>query len=219
MYPHVSSAWLAYLSFGVTALAGLGWLIRRDLRFDAVAVASAEIGVLFTALAIWGGMMWGRPVWGVFWQWDDPRLTTTALLLALYVGYLLLRRLSDDPVRRATRAAVVGLVAAIDIPIVHFSVIWWRSLHQPPTFLSPDKILNPSAPLQFVLALVGMLTAFTLAWTWLLIRRYQLARAELAREEAARSGVIRSARGAAKPAALTGDEGSLGNPSAPEAAR
>ena len=70
MYPHVSSAWLAYLSFGVTALAGLGWLVRRDLRFDAVAVASAEIGVLFTALAIWGGMMWGRPVWGVFWQWD-----------------------------------------------------------------------------------------------------------------------------------------------------
>ena len=220
MYPHVSSAWLAYLSFGVTALAGLGWLIRRDLRFDAVAVASAEIGVLFTALAIWGGMMWGRPVWGVFWQWDDPRLTTTALLLALYVGYLLLRRLSDDPVRRATRAAVVGLVAAIDIPIVHFSVIWWRSLHQPPTFLSPDKILNPSAPLQFVLALVGMLAAFTLAWTWLLIRRYQLARAELAREEAARSGVIRTARGAARPAALGGDESGLVKPSAPpEAAR
>jgi heme exporter protein C len=215
MYPHVSSAWLAYLSFGVTALAGLGWLIRRDLRFDAVAVASAEIGVLFTALAIWGGMMWGRPVWGVFWQWDDPRLTTTALLLALYVGYLLLRRLSDDPVRRATRAAVVGLVAAIDVPIVHFSVIWWRSIHQPPTFLSPDKILNPSAPLQFVLALVGMLTAFTLAWTWLMIRRYQLARAELAREEAARSGVIRTARSAAKPLAPSADDASRAQPTTP----
>ena len=220
MYPHVSSAWLAYLSFGVTALAGLGWLIRRDLRFDAVAVASAEIGVLFTALAIWGGMMWGRPVWGVFWQWDDPRLTTTALLLALYVGYLLLRRLSDDPTRRATRAAVVGLVAAIDIPIVHFSVIWWRSIHQPPTFLSPDKILNPSAPLQFVLALVGMLTAFTLAWTWLMIRRYQLARAELAREEAVRSGVIRTARRSAIPASISGDEAGVAQSNAPvEAAR
>jgi heme exporter protein C len=197
MYPHVASAWLAYLSFGVTALSGIGWLIRRDLRFDSVAVASAEVGVLFTAFTIWGGMMWARPVWGTFWQWEDPRLTTTALLLALYVGYLLIRRLSDDPERRATRAAIVGLVAAIDIPIVHFSVIWWRGLHQTATFLDPNKLLNPSAPLQFVLALVGMLGAFTLAWAWLLIRRYELARAELSREEAARSGVIARARAAA----------------------
>src|SRR4029079_8233557 len=130
MYVHVPSAWLAYLSFGVTALAGIGYLWRRDLRFDAVALAGAEVGVMFTAFAIWGGMMWGRPVWGVFWQWEDPRLTTTALLLALYVGFLLLRRLTDDPARRAARAAVVGLIAAVDIPIVHFSVIWWRGLHQ-----------------------------------------------------------------------------------------
>ena len=124
------SAWLAYLSFGVTALSGIAYLWRRDLRFDAVALAGAEIGVMFTAFAIWGGMMWGRPVWGVFWQWEDPRLTTTALLLALYLGYLLIRRLTEDPYRRATRAAVVGIVAAIDIPIVHFSVEWWRGLHQ-----------------------------------------------------------------------------------------
>jgi heme exporter protein C len=126
MYPHVASAYLAYLSFGVTATAGVLWLWKRDLRFDAVALSGAEIGVMFTAFAIWGGMMWGRPVWGVFWQWEDPRLTTTALLLALYVGYLLQRRLSEDPERRATRSAVVGLIAAVDIPIVHFSVEWWR---------------------------------------------------------------------------------------------
>ncbi len=73
MYPHVASAWLAYLSFGVTALAGIGWLWKRDLRFDAIAVAGAEIGCMFTAFAIWGGMMWGRPIWGVFWQWEDPQ--------------------------------------------------------------------------------------------------------------------------------------------------
>jgi heme exporter protein C len=194
MYPHVASAWLAYLSFGVTALAGIGWLVRRDLRFDAVAVSAAEIGVLFTAFTIWGGMMWARPVWGTFWQWEDPRLTTTALLLALYVGYLLLRRLSDDPWRRATRAAIVGIVAAVDIPIVHFSVIWWRGLHQTATFLDPTKVLHPSAPLQFVLALVGMLAAFSLAWVWLMIRRYQLARAQVEREEAARNALIARAQ-------------------------
>ena len=197
MYVHVPSAWLAYLSFGVTALAGIGYLWRRDLRFDGVAVAGAEIGVMFTAFAIWGGMMWGRPVWGVFWQWEDPRLTTTALLLALYLGYLLFRRLTDDPHRRAARAAVVGLIAAVDIPIVHFSVEWWRGLHQTPTIGSPDKVLNPSAPGLFVLALVSMVAAFTLAWAWLMIRRYHLARIEWQIEEHGRLGRISAARRAA----------------------
>ncbi|MDQ2940666.1 MAG: cytochrome c biogenesis protein CcsA [Chloroflexota bacterium] len=190
MYVHVGSAWVAYLSFSVTALAGVLWLWRRDPRFDAVALAGAEIGVIFTALAIWGGMMWGKPVWGVYWQWEDPRLTTTALLLALYVGYLLLRRLTDDPVRRATRAAVVGLVAAVDIPIVHFSVIWWRGLHQTATIGSPDRILNPAAPLVFVESLLSMALALSLVWGYLMVRRYQLARLEWQREESARRGRI-----------------------------
>ncbi|HEX2222113.1 MAG TPA: cytochrome c biogenesis protein CcsA [Candidatus Limnocylindria bacterium] len=197
MYPHVASAWLGYLSFAVTAVGGLLWLVRRDLRFDAAAHAGAEIGVMFTAFAIWGGMMWGRPVWGVFWQWEDPRLTTTALLLALYVGYLLVRRLTDDPLRRATRAAVVGLVAAVDIPIVHFSVIWWRGLHQPPTFLAPDRVFDPPAPGQFVAALVGMLVAFTLAWAYLMVRRYELARLEQRREEEVRRERVAAVRGEA----------------------
>ena len=201
MYPHVASAWLAYLSFGVTALAGIGWLWKRDLRFDAVALAGAEIGVIFTAFAIWGGMMWGEPVWGVMWQWEDPRLTTTALLLALYVGYLLLRRLTDDPERRATRAAIVGIVAAVDIPIVHFSVEWWRGLHQTATIASPDRVLNPAAPMAFVGTLLGMVAALTLAWGYLMIRRYQLAEAELTREEDARIERLVSAR----PIATTGE--------------
>ena len=199
MYPHVASAWLAYLSFGVTAVAGIGWLWKRDLRLDSVALAGAEIGVMFTFFAIWGGMMWGRPIWGVFWQWEDPRLTTTALLLALYVGYLLLRRLTDDPERRATRAAIVGVVAAVDIPIVHFSVEWWRGLHQTATIASPARVLDPAAPGIFVLALLGTVGAFTLSWMYLMIRRYQLAQVELAREEAARTDLIMSVRAAEVP--------------------
>ena len=196
-YIHPAAAWLAYLSFGVTAAAGIGWLWKRDLRFDSLALAGAEIGVMFTAFTIWAGMMWARPVWGVFWQWEDPRLTTTALLLALYVGYLLFRRLTDDPERRATRAAVIGIVAALDIPIIHFSVEWWRGLHQTPTIGSPDKVLNPSAPGLFVIALVSMVAAFTLAWAWLMIRRYQLARIEWQIEEHGRLGRISAARRAA----------------------
>ena len=194
MYVHVASAWIAYMSFGVTALAGIVYLWRRDLRLDAIALAGAEVGVLFTAFTIWGGMMWGRPVWGVYWQWEDARLTTTALLLALYVGYLLLRRMTDDPARRAGRAAVVGLIAAVDIPIVHFSVLWWRGLHQGPTIGDPSKILHPSAPLLFVLALLAMLGAFTLVWVYLLIRRYQLARLEWQREDDLRRGRVEAAR-------------------------
>jgi len=193
-YIHPAAAWIAYLSFGVTAAAGVGWLWKRDLRFDSVALAGAEIGVLFTAFTIWAGMMWARPVWGVFWQWEDPRLATTALLLALYVGYLLFRRLTDDPVRRATRAAVIGIVAVIDIPIIHFSVEWWRGLHQTATIASPERIMDPAAPAAFVATLLGMMAAFTLVWLYLMIRRYQLAQAELAREERVRLARIEAAR-------------------------
>ncbi len=199
MYVHVASAWLGYLSFGVTALAGILYLWKRDLRFDAMALAGAEVGVMFTAFAIWGGMMWGKPVWGTFWQWEDPRLTTTALLLALYVGYLLLRHLTDDPTRRATRAAIVGIVAAIDIPIVHFSVIWWRGLHQTATFGDPSKLLHPSAPPLFIIALMSMLAAFTIVWVYLMIRRYQLARIEWQIEEHGRLGRINAARRVVQP--------------------
>ena len=98
--------------------------------------------------------------------------------------------------RRATRAAIVGIVAAVDIPIVHFSVEWWRGLHQTATIGSPDKILNPAAPVPFVLTLVGMVLAFTLTWTYLMIRRYQLAQADLGREESARVERIMEARAA-----------------------
>jgi heme exporter protein C len=201
MYIHVATAWLAYLSFGVTALASVWWLIRRDQRADGVALAAAEVGVLFTASTIWAGMMWGRPVWGTFWDWGDPRLTTTAVMLAMYVGYLLLRRLTDEPARRATRAAILGVVAAINIPIVHFSVTWWRGLHQGPTFGSPDTILDPPAPGQFVAALLVMLAAFSLVWLWLVITRYRLARLESNAEEAARRSGLTGLTAASEPSA------------------
>lgn len=199
MYLHVASAWLAYLSFVITAAASIWWLVRHDPRADAVALAGAEVGVVFTASTIWAGMMWGRPVWGTFWDWGDPRLTTTAVLLALYIGYLLIRRLTDEPARRATRAAVVGIIAAIDIPVVHFSVIWWRGLHQGPTFGDPEHVLNPAAPGQFVAALLLMLGAFSLAWLWLMITRYRLARLEWDAEDAVRRSGLAGLAAASEP--------------------
>ena len=122
---HVAVAWLAYLAFGATAVCSALYLLprTRSLAWDRVAGASAEIGVLFLGLLIGVGMIWGKITWGVFWRWD-PRLTTTALLFLMFVGYLALRGMDAAPAVRARRSAVLGIVAALNIPIVHKSVEW-----------------------------------------------------------------------------------------------
>ena len=139
MYLHVPAAWLAYLAFGVTALGSALWLWPRTraMVWDRVAGASAELGVIFTALTLVLGSLWGRPVWGVWWAWD-ARLVTTAVLFFLYLGYLALRRIPAAPEARAKRCAIAALIAFVDVPIVHFSVDWWRTLHQQGTVFNDE---------------------------------------------------------------------------------
>lgn len=180
MYVHVPAAWLAYASFALTLVGSVGWLWRRDLRFDRLAAAAAEVGVFFTGLAIVLGSVWGKPVWGVWWTWD-PRLVTTALLFFVYLGYLALRRAVPDRVDRARRSAIFGVVAFVQVPIVHFSVLWWRALHQPPTVLRPG---DPTIDHVMLFALLLNLIAFTLLGAWLLRTRLRLARDEDAYEDA-----------------------------------
>jgi heme exporter protein C len=179
MYLHVPVAWLAYLAFGVTALASLLYLLpwTRRPRWDLLAGASAEIGTLFTALTILDGSLWARPVWGIWWTWD-ARLVTTAVLLFLYLGYLALRRVPAPADRRARRCAVVALIAFADVPVVHLSVIWWRTLHQQPTVLNPE--LSPQIHGVMAVTLLWGVAAFTLLYAVLLRQRYRLARAEAA---------------------------------------
>lgn len=182
MYVHVPAAWLAYLAFAVTALGSALYLLprTRSLVWDRVAGASAEIGVLFTGLTLALGMLWGRPVWGVYWTWD-ARLVTTAVLFFLYLGYLALRRVPADPHTRARRCAVVGLVAVVDVPVVHFSVEWWRTLHQQGTVFNREL----SAEIHGVMAFTlwwGVL-AFTLLYVFLLDRRYHAMTLEEGLEE------------------------------------
>ena len=131
MYLHVPAAWLAYLAFTVTAIASALWLVprTRSNTWDLLAGASAEVGVLFTALTLAMGSIWGKPIWGSWWEWD-ARLTTTAVLFFLYLGYLALRRAGGGPDQRAKRSAIAALVAFVDVPIVHFSVNWFQTLHQ-----------------------------------------------------------------------------------------
>lgn len=174
MYVHVPAAWLAFLAFGVTVVGSVAWLRTRERKWDRLAASSAEIGVVFTGLAILAGMIWARPVWGQFWTWE-PRLVTTALLFFVYLGYLALRRAVIDPIQRARRAAIMGIVAFIQIPIVYQSVNWWRSLHQTSSRNSID------GPLRVTLWL-GVL-AFTVAYAVMLTRRLELARLEDELEE------------------------------------
>ncbi|MGI8537353.1 MAG: cytochrome c biogenesis protein CcsA [Mycobacteriales bacterium] len=166
MYVHVPAAWLAYVCFAIVLVASVGYLLTRDLRWDRRAQAAGELGVGMTALAIVLGSLWGRPVWGTWWVWD-PRLVTTVVLLLVYAGYLSVRGLGDDRATGARRAAAIGIVGFVNVPVVHFSVLWWRTLHQPASVLSPDP-----APMdaRMAAALLSAVLAFSLAG-WLVLRR------------------------------------------------
>jgi heme exporter protein C len=138
-------------------------LAKRQLRFDRIAVASAEVGIVFIAICLFTGAMWGRPTWGTYWQWE-PRLTSTALLFVVYIGYLMVRGLLDDPHRRARVSAAIGVVAAVGVPINYMSVYWWRSLHQLPSLSVVENRSylagNPTLQLSYYIVMIGMILLF-----------------------------------------------------------
>jgi heme exporter protein C len=171
-YLHVPLAVVAiYVAFALTLVGSVIYLVRRSQFWDLVAGASAEIGVLFCALTLLTGSLWGRPTWGTYWQWD-PRLTSTAVLFLMYVGYLVVRRLDLPAEVRSRRAAVLGIVSFFNVIIVRFSVDWWRSLHQPSTFTrAQGPAIEGLMLFSFFVGLVTMLVIFA----WLLIHRFRVA--------------------------------------------
>jgi heme exporter protein C len=170
LYVHVPTVWLAYLAFIVTAVCSALYLFpkKHSLGFDRFAGASAEIGVVFMALTLVTGMLWGRITWGVFWQWD-ARLTTTALMFVSYIGYLAVRRLGGSHHQRAKRSAIIGLLAVLEIPLVHWSVRLWRSLHQEATIANTNGDVQMDGLMLFSL-FIGVI-AFTMLYGWLLLHR------------------------------------------------
>jgi heme exporter protein C len=164
MYVHVPSAWLAFAAFGLVLIASLLYIWKRDLRYDLFAAGSAEVGTLFTALTIAQGSIWGRPTWGVWWTWD-PRLTTTAILLLIFIGYVALRSFTDDEDRRARWSAAVGILGAINVPIVWYSVKWWRTIHQ---VQSNTETMSDV----YVAGLLANVAAFSVLLVFLTIYRY-----------------------------------------------
>jgi heme exporter protein C len=167
---HVPSAWLAFLAFGVTALGSIMWRLRRRLAWDRLAASSAEVGVLFTGLAILTGAIWGRPVWGVFFDWGDARMASTAV----YLGYLALRRFSPTPESAADRSSILGILAVIQVPLVYFSVNLVRTLHQTQSIRLDGATMHPT----MVTALLVNVAAFTMIYISLLSARMVIARAE-----------------------------------------
>lgn len=173
MYLHVPAIVVAYLAFGLVLGASLGYLWTRRPGADRLAHAAAEVGVLFTAVNIVTGSIWGKPTWGTWWTWD-ARLTSVAIMFVIYAGYLLLRRMLEERERAARFAAVLGIVGALNIPLVHFSVSWWRTLHQPPSLLKPGAATMPAVFWAVLLAntlALALLAAYFVALRVALLRQ------------------------------------------------
>ena len=171
---HVPSLWLAFLAFGVTALGSIMWLVKKTDRWDRLGSASAEIGVVFTAIGLFTGMVWGQAVWGTAWDWNDPRLATTAMMFFVYIGYLALRSAIDDPQIKARRSAILGAIAVIQVPLVYFSVNLFRTFHQPQS-IRPDGSTMPD---EMLLAMLVNVAVFTLLYVALVVARIHVARVE-----------------------------------------
>lgn len=171
IYLHVPTVIAAYIAFIVTAVASAMYLWKRSEFWDLLGSSAAEIGVLFFAVTILDGALWGKVTWGVFWRWE-PRLTTSAVLLLMYIGYLAIRAIPADPRTRATRCAIVGLVAVVNIPIVHKAVDWWRGLHQGRTVIAT---VDPEMAGTQLFAMYSAMIAGILVFVWLLIHRFRVA--------------------------------------------
>ncbi len=203
-YIHAPMAICCYLAGGVVAGAGVLYLLTRNMFWDVIARSSAEIAVLFTTLVLVTGSLWGKPVWGTWWTWD-ARLTTTLILWFIYAGYLMLRSYVGEPERAARYSVLVGLLGAVDIPLVHVSVEWWRTLH--PQGVIDSAGGSPALPgSMLILFGLGCLTMLALYTLLLLVRvRVELLRdrlllaeesqlSEVEETEPARTGALANAR-------------------------
>jgi heme exporter protein C len=175
IYVHPAVSTWAFVAFGITALASLLylWPATRSRVWDLVAGSSAEVGVVFCALSLATGSIWGRAAWGVWWTWD-ARLTLTALLCALFLGYLALRRTGGPIESRSKRSAVAGVLFSVVVPIDHFATEWWRTLHQGDTLFRGKPLIHGGQLMTMLLSFL----AFGLVYAWLLIHRFRLEQLE-----------------------------------------
>ncbi len=170
MYIHVPSILSAYLAMAISFCCSILYLWKRQELSDIIALSTMEIGTVFCGLALMTGSIWGKPTWNTYWTWD-ARLTLSLVLFLIFVGYLLLRKFTDPGEQQARICAVVAIVGALDIPLVHLSVTWWRTLHQPSTIMSPS---GPSIDTPLLITLLLSFGFFLLLFVFLLISRIDL---------------------------------------------
>jgi heme exporter protein C len=171
-YIHVPSAWVAFLAFGLVAVASAAFLWLRDPRLDRFAESSAEVGVIFTSVVLITGPLWAKPIWGAYWAWWDVRLVSTLFLWFIYVSYIVLRGAIDEPEMRARYSAVLGILGALLIPFIHLSVYLFATMHPMPIVGKPSA---PSLPNEMLLTLFISLTSFTLLYLAFVRSRYRYA--------------------------------------------
>jgi heme exporter protein C len=169
-YVHVPAAWSAMLAMGLVGLASILFLLVKDPRYDRFAAASAEVGTVFSLVMLTTGPLWAKPVWGAWWTWD-ARLTLTLMLFFLFIGYLLLRSVVNEPGLRARYAAVVGICGLVLLPFIHLSVYLFRTLHPQPIVLKPSA---PSLPPEMLITLLSSFAVFTLLYIGFVMQRYAL---------------------------------------------
>lgn len=174
MYFHIPCAWLAFFSFFIVFMSSILFLWKKEKEWDIYAAASAEIGVLFCSLVLITGPIWGKPIWGTWWVWD-ARLTSTLVLWLIYVAYLMLRAHTDAGSMRARFAAVLGIVGFLDIPFIHFSVLWWRTFHPQPKMITSEG-LGTGMDTTMIVTLMTSLAAFTLLYFLLMGQRVKIER-------------------------------------------
>jgi heme exporter protein C len=173
MYIHVPAAWMSLMVYAIMAAGSAAFLIWRHPMANLVARASAPLGAMFTALCLVAGMLWGKPMWGAYWVWD-ARLTSELMLLFLYIGYLALADAFEDPDRGDKAAAVLALVGSVNLPIIHFSVDWWNTLHQPSILTMKGFTVN-AAMLAPLFVMTGAFTTYYVAVLVLRLRAEILA--------------------------------------------
>lgn len=171
-YIHVPAAWVAFLAFGLVAIASGIYLWLRDPRLDRFAESSAEVGVVFTTVVLITGPLWARPIWGTWWAWWDVRLVSTLFLWFIYLAYLVLRGAVESPELRARYSAVLGIMGALLIPFVHLSVYMFATMHPKPIIGKPDR---PSLPNEMLLTFLIAFVSFTLLYVAFVRSRYQYA--------------------------------------------
>ena len=171
-YIHVPAAWVAFLAFGLVAIASGVYLWLRDPRLDRFAESSAEVGVIFTTVVLITGPLWAKPIWGAWWAWWDVRLVSTLFLWFIYVAYIVLRGAVESAELRARYSAVLGILGALLIPFVHLSVYMFATMHPKPIIGKPDR---PSLPNEMLLTFLIALVSFTLLYVAFVRSRYQYA--------------------------------------------